>query len=69
MPKYEVTEEIEHEGIRYYPGDAIELTDKLAEFHGLAQSLVSPDKKPQAVKKIDNVGLALTRSEEQSDDN
>lgn len=67
MPKYKVTEELEHQGVRYSPGDVVELSDRQAEFHGVAQSLVDPDKKPQALKKHKDIGLALTRSEESGD--
>lgn len=57
MPKYKVMEEIEHQGIRYFPNDVVELTDQQAEFHGLAQSLVKED------KQHDNIKLAFTREE------
>ena len=68
MPKYKVIEEIEHQGVRYCPGDVVELSDRQAEFHGVAQSLVEPEKPPQFLKKHGDIGLALTRSEEQSGD-
>jgi hypothetical protein len=67
MPEYQVSEEIEHQGIRYYPGDVVTFSDRHAEFHGLTHSLVSPPKNANTLKKIGNVGLALTRSEEVSD--
>jgi len=68
MPEYQVSFEIEHKGIRYYPGDVVEFSDRHAEFHGLAQSLVSPPKKSPSAKKIGSIGLALTRSEEEVSD-
>jgi hypothetical protein len=60
MPKYKLTKgiELEHEGVRYYPNDIVELTDQQAEYHGIAHSLVE-DKKT----KHGDIGLALTRGE------
>jgi hypothetical protein len=60
MPKYKVTDEIEHEGVRYYPDDIVELSDQQAEYHGVAQSLIVEDKKT----KHGDIGLALTRGKE-----
>lgn len=60
MPKYKLTKgiELEHEGVRYYPNDIVELTDQQAEYHGVAHSLVE-DKKT----KHGDIGPALTRGE------